>query len=108
MNFISRICLDASRDESELSLPIATYNFLYDFIESGSCSSICNCVEPKQLEHNHLSDTCYGCACFSYQSLSHKVYQEGDSYPNKGCNWGQFWVDWTNRITTKCTTKDLK
>lgn len=81
------------------------YSFLTDFVKSGSCESVCECIDPKPTKCPIFGDCCEDCVCISSNASTHNVYHEGDTYPNKGCNWNQFGLDWIKQTTTKCTTK---
>lgn len=76
------------------------YNFLNDFIKSGSCDSVCDCIDPKAAPS---IGSCEECVCVR------DIVGDGIDGPvamvKEGCTSLQFFSDWTKLTTQKCTTK---
>ncbi len=106
MQFNSNICSFISNDKSDLSLPKATSDFINDFVKtSGSCDSVCHCIDPKPIKCPTFGKCCDECVCAEI------VVGDGiDGYSatiKEGCNSVQFTADWIRLSTQKCTTKNF-
>jgi hypothetical protein len=80
-----------------------TISFLHDFGKLGSCETVCDCIDPKPIKCPIIGKCCEGCVC------AENIVGDGiDGYSatiKEGCTSLQFWADWTNQTTQKCTTK---